>query len=235
MFLTSQTLYSFSQEITRISPDLELMKISPNAYVHISYASLEGYGRTAANGLIFINGSEAFLFDSPWNDELTRTLVTYLKERMNLQIRGFIPNHWHEDCMGGLNYLKSLGIRSYANQLTIEISRDNDLPVPDKGFTDSLELKLGDKQILCYFPGAAHSKDNIVVWLPSEKILFPGCICKSINSTNIGNVADGDLDRYPGTLDYIIGKFNPEIVIPGHGQVGGRELLTHTRSLIPKP
>lgn len=227
-------LCAFPQESVRIDPDLEIIRISPNAYVHVSYASLPDYGRTAANGLIFIKGNEAFIFDTPWNDTLTRKLVTYLGEKMKLQIKGFVPNHWHEDCMGGLNYIRYAGIRSYANQLTIEIAKNKGLPLPDIGFTDSLQLNLGDKSIHCYFPGAAHSKDNIVVWIPSEKILFPGCICKSMNSTNIGNVADGDITEYPKTIDFIVRKFDPLIVIPGHGPAGGPELLIHTRSLIPK-
>jgi metallo-beta-lactamase class B len=151
---------------------------------------------------------------------------------MKLQIAGFVPNHWHEDCIGGLNYLKSQKINSYANQLTIDIAKNKGLPVPDQGFKDSLRLSLGDKFIYCYFFGAAHSLDNIVVWIPSEEILFPGCMCKSLNSGNPGNVSDGDISEYPKTIDKVIQKFkSAKVVIPGHGPIGGPELLTHTKSL----
>lgn len=154
---------------------------------------------------------------------------------MNLEIIGFVPNHWHEDCMGGLGYLKGKGIKSYANQLTIDIAQTKGLPVPDHGFKDSLRLSLGDKFIYCYFPGAAHSLDNIVVWIPSEGILFPGCICKSSGSDNLGNISDGDISEYSKTIDRIANKFKAvKIVIPGHGPIGGPELLTHTKSLIDK-
>ena len=139
-----------SQEINSITPDLELIKISDNAYVHVSYSTLPGYGRVAANGLIFIDGKEAFLFDTPWNDLLTRDLVTYMEDRMGLEICGFVPNHWHEDCMGGLGYLKSRKIKTYANQMTIDIAMEKGLPAPETGFRDSLELHLGNKAIWCY-------------------------------------------------------------------------------------
>jgi metallo-beta-lactamase class B len=225
----------FNEKPVKISHDLELQKISDNAYVHISYATLPAYGRVAANGLIFINRNEAFLFDTPWTDSLTEVLVTYLSDKMGLKVTGFIPNHWHEDCMGGLAYLKSKGIPSYANQKTLDIARSKNLPVPEHGFTDSLNLFLGDKAIKCYFPGAAHSLDNVVVWIPSEKILFPGCMIKSMSSTDLGNTADGDLKTYPETIDWVIKRFmTAKIVIPGHGNVGGPELLTHTRSLALK-
>ncbi len=221
-----------AQEAIAISSDLELVRVSDNAYVHVSYSTLPGYGRVAANGLIFIDGKEAFLFDTPWNDSLTRDLVTYMEDKMGLEICGFVPNHWHDDCMGGLGYLESRKIKTYANQMTIDITMEKGLPAPETGFRDSLELHPGNKAIWCYFPGAAHSMDNIVVWIPSEKILFPGCICKSLDSRTLGNTADGDTSAYPAAVDWIIGKFKEaKVVIPGHGAFGGTELLYHTRSL----
>jgi metallo-beta-lactamase class B len=222
-------------ETIKISNDLELIKISDDAYVHVSYASLPKYGRLSANGLILVNNSNAFLFDTPWTDSLTKALVTYLKDEMGLNIVEFIPNHWHEDCMGGLGYLQSQSIDSYANQRTIDIAKGKNLPVPVHGFRDSLQLHLGDKLIYCYFLGAAHTLDNIVVWIPSESILFPGCMVKSLNSTDLGNTVDGDLATYPKTIEKVIEKFKTaKIVIPGHGQIGGLDLLKHTRDLLTK-
>jgi len=152
---------------------------------------------------------------------------------MNVEIVGFIPNHWHEDCMGGLGYIHKQGIKSYANQQTIDIAKTKDLPVPVYGFKDSLELKLGEKLIDCYYLGAAHSMDNIVVWIPSEKILFTSCMVKNMLSKNLGNTADGDLISYPMTLTKVMKKFpSAKIVIPGHGEYGGLELIEHTLELI---
>ena len=233
LFLAVMQLTSYSQDTIRICHDLDLIKVSDNAFVHVSYANLPGYGRVSANGLIFTEKNEAFLFDTPWNDSLTCILLSYLENRMNLKIKGFIPNHWHEDCMGGLECIRSHNIMSYANQLTIDIARSKGLPVPDVGFTDSLTLRLGDKVTACCFPGAAHTMDNIVVWIPSEKILFPGCICKSLDSPNLGNTADSDIPAYLKTVDYITDMFSDAlVVIPGHGNFGSTELLTHTKELV---
>jgi metallo-beta-lactamase class B len=223
----------YSQDnLIRISDDVELIRISANAYVHVSYTELPSYGLVASNGLLLVNGSEAFLFDTPMTDSLTMELVSFIRNSMKLKIAGFIPNHWHSDCMGGLGYLQNQRIESYANQMTIDIARSKNLPVPDHAFKDSLELRLGDEVIRCYYLGAAHSFDNIVVWIPSEKILFPGCMVKSLDSANLGNTADGDLTAYPNTIESVIRKFpQAKIVIPGHGQFAGLELLTHTKEL----
>lgn len=232
LFLVLLSNVSISQEVIIITPDLELIKISENAYVHVSYVSSPDFGRYSSNGLIFIHGKKALLFDTPSTDTLTRNLVSWITGKMHLQIEGFVPNHWHDDCMGGISVLKKLGIITIANQATINIAKENHLPLPDKGFNDSLTLCLGGMKVLCWFPGAAHSKDNIVVWIPSEKILFPGCMIKSIESRNLGNIADGDLKEYPNTIGKVINRFpSAGIVIPGHGAVGGIELLTHTKQL----
>jgi metallo-beta-lactamase class B len=216
-----------------ISKDIELIRLSGNAYIHVSYSDLKGYGRVSSNGLIFINGSDAFLFDTPMTDSQTEELVSWLRNSMKLKIAGFVPNHWHSDCIGGLGYLKAQKIESYANQKTIDIARSNGLPVPAQGFKDSLQLRLGDKLIQCYYPGPAHSMDNIVVWIPSEKILFAGCMVKSLDSKNLGNITDGDLASYPKTIEKLIKKYpHAKIVIPGHGQYGGIDLIMHTQELL---
>ena len=86
--------------------------------------------------------------------------------------------------------------------------------------------------IECFYFGPAHSSDNIVVWIPSEKILFAGCMVKSIDATNLGNTADGDLNAYPHTIDRLLSRFpDAKIVIPGHGKFGGLELILHTKEL----
>lgn len=228
-------LTGFSQpdaSIIPVSDDLELIKISDKAYIHVSYVNHPDYGRTGANGLLIIDKDKGFLFDSPWTDAQTERLLSWLKDSMKVSITGFIPNHWHIDCMGGLGYIKEQQIRSYASQMTIDIARSNNLPVPDTGFTDSLQLTLGDMEIKCVYPGAAHSADNIAVWIPSEQILFAGCIIKSTGSGNLGNTADGDLRSYPKTIARLMELFpSVKVVIPGHGRHGGFELLTHTYEL----
>ncbi|MCX6220637.1 MAG: subclass B1 metallo-beta-lactamase [Bacteroidia bacterium] len=219
----------------KVSNDIELVKLSKNAYVHISASEISGFGLVQSNGLIFVNGKEAFLFDTPVTDSQTKDLVDWIKDTLKLKIVRFAPNHWHSDCMGGLGYLQSQGIESYASQKTIEIARTKNLPVPAHGFKDSLQLHLGNELIKLYYLGAAHTLDNIVVWIPSEQILFAGCMVKSLNSKNLGNTADGDLITYPKTIDKLIRKFpTAKIVIPGHGEFGGIELIKHTGKLLTK-
>ncbi|HEY3390576.1 MAG TPA: subclass B1 metallo-beta-lactamase [Prolixibacteraceae bacterium] len=233
-YLSTASAQGISKKIT-INNDLELVQLTPNVYMHISYAEFGGFGRVACNGMILTDGDKAFLFDTPPTDQLTRQLIEWISQNLRLEIVGFIPNHWHVDCMGGLESLRSIGVKTYANQLTIDIATAKNLPVPEHGFTDSISLKLGNKEIDCYYLGAGHSMDNIVVWIPSEKVLFPGCLVKELKANGLGNTVDGDLKAYPQTIDKVLRKFpQAKIVIPGHGAYGGLDLITHTRDLLTK-
>ena len=219
----------------QVSEDIEIIKINDNAYVHVSYAEVSGWGRVASNGLIYLNNGEAALFDTPMTDSLTKDLMDWISSKLKAKVTLFVPNHWHRDCIGGLAYLNSLGIESYANEITVEIAKSKNLPITTHGFRDSLALSLGDKKIFCEFLGAAHAIDNIVIWLPSEKILFAGCMAKEVGSKNLGNTADADLTAYPETIKKVLNKYrNAEIVIPGHGEFGGIEILKHTLELSSK-
>ncbi|MBN1181356.1 MAG: subclass B1 metallo-beta-lactamase [Bacteroidales bacterium] len=233
-----QTIFSFSQELPStifISKDIELIQLSKNAYIHVSYSTSPRYKRFPSNGMLLVQNNEAYLFDTPMSDSLTVDLIDYIQDSLGNKIIGFVPNHWHSDCMEGLDIVHGYGIPSYANNMTIQFAKDKGLPVPQHGFNDSLSLKLGTIDILCYYPGAAHSLDNIVVWVPSEKILFAGCMIKEIRAGNLGNTADGDLSAYPETLQKVKAKFpEAKIIIPGHGNHGGMELVEHTMELCAK-
>lgn len=231
-FLVNLTFSQIQHPKFQVTGDIEIIKINDNAYVHVSYSYLKEWGRIASNGLIFINKGEAILFDTPMTDSLTKDLVSWIKDTLKQEITLFVPNHWHRDCMGGLAYLQSIGIKSYANEMTIQLAKVHNLPLPTNGFKDSITLYLGDKEIFCEYLGAAHSMDNIVVWIPSEKILFAGCMVKGLYSNNLGNTADGDLKAYPETIRRVLNKYqSAKYVVPGHGAFGGVELLQHSLDL----
>lgn len=219
--------------VISVSKDIEITKLSEHAYIHTSYAEMPPWGRVPSNGLIFINKGKVFLFDTPVNIELTKDLVNWIENSLKAEIIGVIPSHWHIDCMGGLKHIHKLKIQTFAYELTREIAKEKGLPVPSRGFSDSLVLKLGQEKVICKYFGPAHSLDNIVVWIPSEKILFAGCMVKELNSTSLGNTADGNIEEWPLTIQKVIDAYpDARIVIPGHGKYGGIDLLYHTLELL---
>jgi metallo-beta-lactamase class B len=216
-----------------VADDIEVVQISQHCYVHVSYTTLPPYGRIGSNGVLFVVDHEALLFDTPMNDSLTEQLVRWIEDSLCVRIAGFVPNHWHDDCIGGLGYLNRVGIPSYASGKTIAAAKANGMPVPQKGFADSLVLSLGGETVRCKFLGAGHAHDNIVTWFPSDSVLFPGCMVKEANSLSLGNLSDADLSEWPKTIARVIDSYpGARAVVPGHGAWGGVELLRHTQELL---
>jgi metallo-beta-lactamase class B len=217
----------------KISDDLELIKLSENAYIHISYHDLLNTPHFPANGFIYLNHGQALIIDTTWENSTTKMLISWIRDNLNSTIIGIVITHWHVDCMGGLEAVHEARIKSYSHHLTRENAKLKELPVPTIGFKDSLILKVGNKRIHCYYFGPGHTDDNIVIWLPEEKILFAGCMVKALAWKSLGFLGDAHIHRWPETLKELLVKF-PEarIVIPGHGQFGDLSLIKHTLKLL---
>ena len=234
-FLVLPILGQSKQDTIRVSDDIDLIKLSENVYLHISYVQTKSWGKVGANGLLLVKDGKALMIDTPWNDKQTEELTSWINDSLNATIAAIIPTHWHEDCMGGLGYLQSKDVKSYASQATINIAKEKNLSVPQYSFTDSLSINFQNIPVECYYFGGAHTIDVIEVWLPTEDILFAGDVLKDINSKSLGNIADADIKAWPVTVTKIAKRF-PKVktVIPGHGNMGGTDLIDHTLKLLEK-
>lgn len=224
-----------AQHKITISDDIDAIKLSDDVYLYRSYFQTQSFGKVGGNGLILIKNDEALMIDTPWNNRQTEEIFNWIQDSLRATVKTLIVTHWHDDCMGGLEYLKTKGVDSYANQMTIDIAKDKGLSVPQQGFVDSLEIDFQDIPVECYYLGRGHSTDNIVVWLPTEDILFGGCCIKDMSSKDLGNLADADVKAWPSTIRKITKKFSKvKIIVPGHGAIGGSELMQHTQQLLKK-
>lgn len=218
-----------------IDNDIQLIHLQDSIYVHVTWHHLDSYGRFPSNGLIIIKNGQALMIDTPMDNDKTERLTKYLNNSMSVDLAKLIIGHFHADCLGGLGYLQSIGIESIANSMTIEKCKELGLPIPSTSFTDSLAFDFNGEQIDCRFFGAGHSFDNITVWIPSKKILFGGCLIRSINSQGLGNLSDAVVADWDLTIKKLMDKYTDiKTVIPGHGNFGGTELLTHTIDLVEK-
>jgi metallo-beta-lactamase class B len=216
-----------------IDNDLQLVHLHDSIFVHISWHQLDNFGRFPSNGLLLIKNGQALMVDTPMDNEKTERLTAYLKDSMSVVVRKLIIGHFHDDCLGGLSYLQSRGVESIANAMTLEKCKELGLPLPSTPFSDSLMFDFNGEQIDCRYFGAGHSFDNITVWIPGKKILFGGCLIKSMDARGLGNLSDAVVPTWDSTVAKILKKY-PEIntVIPGHGGFGGAELLVHTIELV---
>lgn len=230
-FLLFGCLSKSDDPISYKTPSLEIKQVADNVYLHTSFLHTESFGKVSCNGMIVTNHDEAIIFDTPAESAATIELIEWVEEHLGHKIKGVVSTHFHADCLGGLEEFHKQGIPSYAHNNTIAITTENNLPSPKKGFDHLLELKVGDELVVAEFLGEGHTKDNIIGYFPAEKILFGGCLIKELGAGK-GNLEDANTSEWSTTVARIKDKYaNIEIVIPGHGKVGGRELLDYTIQL----
>jgi metallo-beta-lactamase class B len=218
-----------------IGDDIQLIHLQDSVYVHVTWYHLDNFGRFSSNGLILIKDGQALMIDTPMDNVMTERLARFLKDSLSVSVTRLITGHFHDDCLGGLEYLQSIGVESIANSRTIAKCEVLDLPIPSTSFTDSLTFDFNGVQIDCQYFGAGHSFDNITVWIPGNKILFGGCLVKSMDSKGLGNLSDAIVSDWDITIKKVMKRYSVfKIVIPGHGDIGGTELLTHTIELVEK-
>lgn len=218
----------------QINSDLEILKLTPNCFLYTAWADMGRWGRIGSNGLVVIKNGKALLIDTPVHESQTIELAWWLDKNLDIELESFVPGHWHDDCVGGMAWLNRNNVMTYANIQTNQILKSKGMEQAKESFSDSLALTVGDINVELYYLGPGHSTDNIIAWIPTEKILFGGCMIKDINATTIGNTADAaPLTEWLQTIKRVEDKFpSAKTIVPGHGEYGGKELFEHTKKII---
>lgn len=212
-----------------------LTQIHPDVWVHTAWHTLDGGVRYPANGLVVRDGDGLLLVDTAWGDDATAALLDTIAVRIGLPVRRSISTHFHDDTVEGADVLQARGVETYATPLTRRLAEaeGNDVPArPLLGLDAPGDaVRLGAVEVL--YPGAGHAPDNVVVYVPEAGVLFGGCAVSEASRTNAGNTADADLDRWPESLRLIRVRYpGAEVVVPGHGAIGGRGLIDHSIDLV---
>lgn len=214
--------------------NIDIQKISDNAFVHISYLIIPNYGKFGCNGLVYVNNGEAIIFDTPVDKVASKQLINWVEKELKATIKGIVVNHFHVDCLGGLEYFHSRNIPSYALKRTFELAKADSVALPMNTFEEKIVIPVGNTTVESVFLGEGHTRDNTVGWIADEKILFGGCMVKSLGASK-GNIRDANIKEWANTVQKVKDKYaNVETVIPGHGKIGDVSLLDYTIELFTK-
>lgn len=211
-------------------PELDIRKIADGVYLHTSYQVVDGYGLVDANGLVVLDGQGAYIIDTPWSERDTEALVVWLKAR-NLTVKASVSTHFHDDRTAGIEYLNSISVPTYASEQTNALLKKNGKALATMTFGDA-PLWLVEGKIEVFYPGAGHSVDNLVVWLPEQRILNGGCFVRARETGTLGNTSDAVVADWAASAKRVQSRYpGAQVVIPGHGAPGDVSLLAHTRKL----
>ncbi len=213
---------------------LNIQPLTEHTYIHISYLQTQDFGKVACNGLIYVNGKEAIVFDTPVTNAGSQELIDWVQDSLGYNIKAVVPGHFHDDCLGGLQAFHDAGIASYAHTLTLNLAAKDSATIPMHGFDKKNLFQIGREEVVSEFLGEGHTRDNVVSYIPSEKVLFGGCLVKSLGAGE-GFTGDGNVNEWSRTVRKVKDEFSEvEYVVPGHGEAGNIELLDYTIKMFQK-
>ncbi|WP_223245950.1 MBL fold metallo-hydrolase [Polynucleobacter asymbioticus] len=182
---------------------------------------------------------------------LAQKLIAEIKKVTNQKVVAVIVSHYHADHVYGLQEFKKIGATIYAqgegrNYLSSEtakqrliasridfspwVNANTKLISADVWIDQKTKLTIGGIDFYITRVGPAHAPEDLMVYVPSEKVLFAGDL---VFRGRIPFVGNADSKGWLHALDEIE-QLKPNIVIPGHGaySVNPAQDIAFTRSYL---
>lgn len=102
------------------------------------------------------------------------------------------------------------------------------LTMPTRTFENELELVVGQKQVLLKDAGPAHTKSDVMVYIPSSATAFAGDLL-FIGGTPI--MWEGPIANWVNACDLLL-SWDVENIVPGHGPIVGKKEVTQFKQYL---
>lgn len=100
------------------------------------------------------------------------------------------------------------------------------LTLPTRTFEGKLTLHVGDKLVELIQVGPAHTKGDVIVWLPKERVVYTGDIL-FIGMHPI--VWEGPIRNWIAACDRVL-ELDPLVIIPGHGPLTDKNGVAESKA-----
>lgn len=209
-------------------PSLKFTHLTGNFYLYVSYGSFNGQAYPA-NALYLVTSKGIVLFDTPWDESYYQPLLDSLWIRHHKKVIMCIATHFHTDRTGGLKYFADKGIKTYTTRQTDSLCLIHHDHRAKYLIPEDTTFYLAGYHFQTWYPGPGHTIDNIVIWFPQAKILYGGCLIKSVEDTNLGNLEDANVKQWASSLRRVQKRFPyPAYVIVGHNDWKDKHAIQHT-------
>jgi glyoxylase-like metal-dependent hydrolase (beta-lactamase superfamily II) len=216
------------------APSLGITALAPGIWRHTSWKLLPNGAPFPSNGLIVRGASGVLIIDTTWPTADMEPLLENVRGLAAGLPVDLVSTHAHSDRMSGVAIARAHGVRTFAFHLSQQDAPGRELPTADETWMDEAKrFDLGGKHVEFFYPGPAHTRDNVVAFIEEDGVLFGGCMLRSARDTDLGNLADAQVAHWQTSIEKVIRQYGPctRIAVPGHGSPGTADLLTHTHAL----
>jgi cyclase len=103
-----------------------------------------------------------------------------------------------------------------------------ELRAPDETFTGELALRVGDKDVQLIEVGPAHTRGDVLVHLPRDRVVFAGDI---LFHGSHPVVWAGPIGNWIAACDRIL-ALDVDVVVPGHGRLADKHAVGEMRAYL---
>jgi cyclase len=141
-----------------------------------------------------------------------------------------INTHIHPDHVKGNELYKGASIlagANYGKELWIKEAGEKNLPT--EWIKDRMDLRIGDDTLtILNLNKNVHTQSDVFVYLHKRKVLFGGDVVLNKQAPVIMGV--GSAPAYQETLDWLPTAFDIQTIVPGHGRIGGIEIIDNFKA-----
>lgn len=232
---------------------VEAQQVSPSAWFVQGDAALGSPANRnfISNAGFIVTPAGVVVIDALGSPQLARELLAEIARVTPQPVTHVIVTHYHADHIYGLQEFRKRGARILAQRHALEyihsdtaasrlqasrvelapwIDASTELVVPDQWIDGATELVVGGQRLHLQPVGPAHTPEDLVVLLPSERVLFSGDM---VFRGRVPFVGQADSRQWIVALDTLL-KMDPKVVVPGHGALSttAREDLELTRDYL---
>lgn len=217
-------------------PAMAAQRVSPSAwYVEgVSALGSPANQNFISNAAFVVTPAGVVVIDALGSPALAGRLVAEIRKVTPRPITHVIVTHYHADHIYGLQTFKALGARiiahaaarEYLNSETarqrLEVSRvelapwvddDTRLVEADEWLTEDKVLQVGGMDFQIRKVGPSHTPEDLVIYMPGEKVLFAGDL---VFRSRIPYVGKADSRHWISALKTLL-TFDAQVIVPGHG------------------
>ncbi|MDF2464240.1 MAG: Cephalosporinase [Ramlibacter sp.] len=242
------------------APPMTAHQVSPSAWY---VEGLSALGSSAnqnfvSNAGFVITPEGVVVIDALGSPGLALRLLAEIRKHTDKPVTHVILTHYHADHIYGVQALKAAGAKILAHQaareylnsdtarLRLEASRtelapwidkDTRLVPADEWLDGERDLLVGGVRFQIKPVGPSHTPEDLVVYLPQQKVLFAGDL---VFRSRVPFVGQADSRQWIKALDSLL-SFDATVIVPGHGPLSTearkdmeltRDYLVHLRAVM---
>lgn len=244
LFKTSFFFFLFISTHVFSEVPLKLIPLSAHTYYvrGLSELGSKENQNFISNAGVIVGDQGVIVVDALGSPPLSEVLITQIQKITNKPIVAVVLTHYHADHVYGLENFKKLGskiiaheqaksyvfsdsaqsrLQAYRKEFYPWFNESTQLVQADEWLSKDTIIRLGNVTLKLMHMGPAHTKEDLVIYVEEDKVLFAGDLFFSKRIPYVGNA------NTIGWLKILekLQKMPIDIAVPGHGDFSNTPLM----------